>query len=310
METEKIYLNQSRISEVLDCEQQYYWEYEHEALHGIRVKTEKLPLVTGRCYHTGISYYYHHDRDIRGAIDAAVAEFKQVTEKVRPMGDENKLWEQDALTLAVLLQGYHARWQHEPLTVLAPECTGSVLVGTITVQGKSIEVYFVFRTDALCSEYKTICLLEHKTKGRTPSANEIAATHNALQPTSYCYGTSKLTGMKVQGVKYRFAIKKPDYEVRRMHTEAFTSRTDKDLARFEEETLWVASKIMQRRLDGQWLHSWNHCYRYSECPYRRLCLYHGEEAMFSLYEPRKHDYVDEATEKGGLIGTKLHSRIV
>lgn len=301
-----LYLNQSRISEVLDCEKKYYWGYEYNKDlkegegKGIRTRSEKLPLVTGRCYHTGIAHYYHHDRDIEGAIEAAKKEFNAIADKAQPVGDEIKLWNQDLMTLAVLLQGYHSRWKQEPLTVLAPEFTGQVKVGEVTVHGKVTVVWLVFRTDALVKEYNSVILLEHKTKGRTPSANEIAAINSALQPTAYCYSASKSTKMRVEGVKFRFAIKKPDYEVRRMHTEAFTSRTTADLKRFEEQTLWVAERIIERRSDGKWLNNWGHCFRYSECPYRRLCLYHGESSMFGMYAPRAADYVDTAPE-GGLM---------
>lgn len=286
---ESVYLNQSRLGSFLSCEELYHLQYEYQG--GLTPKATELALSTGSAYHAGTSHYYHHNRD----IDGAVAEAQKLHDEKRAegniMGPESPLWDNDRAIVELLLRAYHQKYHREALQVMMPEASGCVRLG-------NSPHFLVFRTDAVYQEYNHIGLLEFKTKGRTPSGLEITRIHSDLQPTAYCYGVSKATGLNVEGVKFRYAIKKPEYELNRLQLEEFTARTPRDLARFEEEAIWVCDRILDNRKTGRWIHNWNQCTTFGECRMRRSCLHHRDPAVISLYNARRRDYVDEAIEGG------------
>lgn len=284
---ESVYLNQSRLRSFLECEELYHLQYEYQG--GLTPKATELALSTGTAYHSGVSFYYHHGRDLEGAVAEAQKVHDEKRASASLLGGEIPLWENDRAILELLVRTYHQRYRNEALQVLMPEAEGCVRLG------KSPH-FLVFKTDAVYQEYNHIGLLEYKTKGRTPSGLEITRIHTDIQPTAYTYGVRKSTGLRVEGVKFRFAIKKPEYELSRLHLEEFTSRTDKDLQRFEDEAIWVAERILENRKSGRWLHNWGQCTTFGECRMRRSCLHHRDPAVISLYNPRQKDYVDAATE--------------
>jgi len=293
---ESVYLNQSRISSFLSCEELYHLQYEFQG--GLTPKATELALSTGSAYHAGTSHYYHHNRDVDGAVREAQKLHDERRSEGRIMAAESPLWDNDRMVVELLLRTYHQRYHNEPLQVLMPEASGQVRLG------KSPH-FLVFRTDAVFQEYGHIGLLEFKTKGRTPSGLEITRIHSDIQPTAYIYGVSKSTGLNVEIVKFRFAIKKPEYELKRLHLEEATSRTKKDLQRFEDETIWICERILENRKSGRWIHNWNQCTTFGECRMRRACLHHRDDAVISLFNARKFDYVDEAKEKapGGILNS-------
>lgn len=306
---ESVYLNQSRIGDFLRCEELYHlnWEFkapltgdQPEEGAGLTSKSVRLPLVTGSAYHTGVSHYYHHNRDLDGAIQVAMEAHDVARADASLMNDEIPLWDKDKQIVAFLLASYHAKYKGEALQVLMPEASGIVRLG-------SSPHFLVFRTDAVFNEYKTLGLLEYKTKGRTPSGLEIATIHTNLQPTAYLYGVKKATGLGVSIVKYRWAIKKPEYELSRVQIGEDTHRTDADLKRFEEEAIDVAERILARRKDGKWLHNWNQCTVFGECDKRLVCIHHRASAVLTRYKSRTPDYVDEARASSNQ-GEALHEQ--
>lgn len=290
IEGESVYLNQSRLSDFLKCEEFYHLNWEHGG-HGLKPKQLNINLEAGSSYHDGIAFYYHHDRDIDGAVKACEDRFDQATAIARPIGDEQRLWAEMRITLAIMVRNYHAKYKDEALAVVAPEVKGAVRLG------KSPH-YLVFRTDAVFQRYGTIGLLEYKTKGRTPSSLEVARIHSDIQPTAYTYGVRAQTGMVVEGVEFRWAIKKANYDVSRMHLCEWTARTKRDLQRFEDEAVAICERILERRKSGTYVHNWNQCTVFGECAMRRVCLHHRDPATLALYDPRGDDYVVEA-QKGG-----------
>jgi hypothetical protein len=285
---ESVYLNQSRLRDFLACEEYYHLGYEYQG--GLTPKATELALSTGSAYHEGVSHYYHHDRDTDGGVEVAKTYHNDKRTSASLMPDERPLWDTDLVILELLLRSYDRKYHNEPLQVLMPEATGTVRLG-------NSPHYLVFRTDAVYQEYGTIGLLEYKTKKRTPSSLEIARIHSDIQPTAYIYGVRAATGLQVQGVKFRWAIKNPKLELNAIQLEEFTSRTKLDLKRFEDEAIHVCDRILENRKSGMWLHNWNQCTTFGECRMRRSCLHHRDPAVISLFTPRKRDYVDEAGGK-------------
>src|SRR5438046_2152759 len=155
----------------------YFEEYERNGT-GIRTKEERLPIATGSAYHDGIAAYYHNNKNVEIAIEAALETMRARTEKANPFPQERELWQNDALIVAKLIAAYHQRYANDSITVLMPEAKGVVRLG-------NSPHHLVFRTDAIYQQYSQMGLLEYKTKGRTPSALEIAKIHLDIQPTAY-----------------------------------------------------------------------------------------------------------------------------
>lgn len=281
-----IVLNQSRIKTFTSCEELYHLEYEFNGT-GLTPKSKELALTTGSAYHSAIAHYYHHGRDVVGALKAAETLFDNIMSTARLMGEERELWERDKKVIEIMVRNYHLRYHKEALEILAPEVSGLVELGN---SGHRLAI----RADALFREYNRVGIMEYKTKGRTPSGLEVARIHTEIQPTAYLYAVSKLSGMTCEMVKYRWAIKKPEYEITRMHLEEITTRTARDLQRFEDEAIEVANRIVDRRKTGKWLHNWGQCTTFGECRMRRICLHHQDPSVISLFDLRKPDYVNEA----------------
>lgn len=295
-----IVLNQSRIQNFLACEEFYQLNYEFAGT-GLVQKSKELPLTTGSAYHSAIAHYYQHSRDVEGAIKVSADYFATAMSEARLMGEERELWNRDKAIVEIMVRNYHLKYHREALEILAPEVTGLVQLGNSPHR-------LAIRADGLYREYARIGIMEYKTKGRTPSGLEVARIHTDIQPTAYLYAVGKLTGMHVEMVKYRWAIKKPEYEITRMHLEEITTRTARDMKRFEDEAIEVADRIVARRLDGKWLHNWGQCTTFGECRMRRLCLHHKEASVVSLYGARKPDYVNEA-ETGAVGNAELSDRM-
>jgi hypothetical protein len=283
-----VFINQSRLTDFLNCQELYQLRYEHDGT-GLATKGRELSLSVGQAYHKGIAAYYHKGRDVEQGVIAARDCFDVEQSAARLMADESQQWQDSQQLLEVMVRRYDKKWANEALTILATEVSGQVQLG-------SSPHHLIFRTDVLCQELGSIKLIDHKTKGRTPGANEIAKIHSDIQPSAYCYAVRKKIGARVEGMKIRFQIKRADYPMDRALFEEFTARSDRDLARFEEEAIWACDRILELRKSGKWLHNWSHCLTYGECRMRRICLHHREPSVISMFEKREADYVNAAEE--------------
>lgn len=295
-----LYVNQSRLSDFMSCEVLYELNWEHKG-HGMALKSRTLNLDTGTAYHAGAAEYYRSGKNVVKAIEVANATFKEFYDLANPIGEERNEWEENQLLLAIMLSSYHRRYEREPFDVIAPEVEGVARLG-------DSKHHLVFRTDAIAQQYGSIGLLDHKTKGRTPSALEIAKIHLGVQPSAYIYGTRRTTGLPVSGMWVRYAIKNAKLDPNKMHIEAWTGRGEKEIARFERQAIIICDRILELRRSGNWVHNWNNCTTFGECHMRRFCLHNFDPAVEGLYAPREPDYVTTASQVGLTEGTTQVSK--
>jgi hypothetical protein len=279
-------INQSRLSNFMSCEVLYEQTWEYGGT-GLSPKQMRLALSFGSSYHDGVAEYYRNGRDVGAAISVALKKLVEERERARLMAGEISVWDEAVNTLAIMLNNYHVKFHDETINVLAPEVKGVARLGSSPHR-------LVFRTDALFEQYNRISILESKTKNRTPGGGEITKIHLDLQPTAYVYGVRRETGLDVTDVRYRWAIKKPEYDVSRMFVEEVTSRTARDLDRFEQQAIWICDRILDNRKTGKWIMNFGQCTIYGECDMIRLCRHHRDSSVVALYNQRKPDYVHES----------------
>lgn len=167
------------------------------------------------------------------------------------------------------------------------------------------------RADALVMWKGFLWLLEHKTTSILGEQfwNEWLLN---IQPTGYLWGVGRALGMTPKGFVINAIYRPSENQVRsyndrrkygpdksavdyiKFERQAFT-RTDEDLANFEEEIRDTCNEWEARILSGKWGKSnvQGACMLYNRlCDFHPVCLSHGSPESLDAFTQRAEDYVD------------------
>lgn len=171
---------------------------------------------------------------------------------------------------------------------------GNEIKGRVPV-GENTGCFLVFKTDKIVNYQNQLWLIDHKTMGKNDD-REFEKYEMDFQISAYTYGVSKVLGTRVAGVIIDGLIKTKVPQFRR----EIYLRSDEELAEWEEEFVEITTEIaarLQRVAAGE---NWKtvfyknpkHCFRYSRCPMRVLCL-RDTPVMRLQFKRRAADYMDD-----------------
>src|SRR6185312_4055469 len=174
------------------CRRLHFFKY----ILGYRATERAHALDFGTLVHKGLEIYWSTGGDIDAAIAAMTAEH----------ANSELMNGYDLIRAEVMMQGYHARWGSEPITVVAVEHEFRV---PIRHDGNEHHVELVGKFDALCEIDGRVYVPEHKTKSdKVDSVSYFEALRADMQVSNYLIAAEEL-GHRAGGALYDVLVK-PD----------------------------------------------------------------------------------------------------
>lgn len=297
-------MNQSRLQQYNDCPRRFYWKY----IEDLDLGKPALKLELGSGVHEGLAHL-GAGSSMEVAIQAAIDRFRLELPDEALLEDERKEISDAEETIRRILPAYVDHWRRTPWTPLGQEIGGKVLVGTISVNGRTWKCYIQFRLDKLVNWNKQIWLVDHKTAAKL-DLRDVAKYAMDVQMTAYSYAATKLLeaqgapgGLypRIQGVIVDMLVKT---KVPQFHREPFF-RTDEDLVEFQYDWLgWMETIIRQKlradEFEAQGLpgklafpKNTKNCYLFGNCPFLAICPA-GKDTpeTRAVFVRRRRDYAD------------------
>jgi len=315
-----LFLNLSRAQTFLDCRRKVY-NWSELRLLPLR---EADALIDGGAYHKGAAAFIATG-DLNHALSVAEQEQRVRNEGQIVLPEEQALVEKSVAFVQRAITAFAEYYQSAGFRVLMPEVKFCIPMPNTAhhcwfahrllhpetpyqecfqtyganTKCQNLPHYFIGRADGVVSWKDLIWLLEQKTSSIT---GQIFFDRFVLdwQPTGYLYGLNKALGVKAHGF-ILLVIKKPtknakDQETIYIEPEPFT-RTDADLARFEQNFVQIANDYEQAAVNNTWYMNTHACTNWNRrCYYWDQCK-RNNEPVEGEFRTRDNDYVDEEFRK-------------
>lgn len=254
-------LDYTSISDFLTCRKRFYWRHRRNLVQ----KVVSTALTCGTAWHKAMDSYWTGKGD---AEDVFVEAYKGV-----------EVAEGDKRTLdrvVKVLADYMKRYPLGMFEIVASEISHSRSIDGVTYCGRMDK-------GILWNGAKYV--MEHKTTSQLGFSffQQFAINH---QVDGYIWlGKDKFgecAGVLIDAV----LIAKTKFNCMR----DIATRTEEDLKAFEAELVDIAANIRYADDNHSFPSNKSMCQYYGECPYRDLCLYHGDERVIeSRYKVSKWD---------------------
>ncbi len=172
------------------CQRLHWYKY----ILGYRAVERAHPLDFGTLVHVGLENWWLTAGDLAKALEAMTAKHAGTA----------ALNEYDLIRAGVMLEGYHARWIDEPITVLSVEHEFRV---PIRLNGAEHHVELVGKFDALCVIDGRVFVPEHKSKSdKVDTVSYFEALRSDMQVSNYLIASEEL-GYAAGGALYDVLVK-------------------------------------------------------------------------------------------------------
>jgi PD-(D/E)XK nuclease superfamily len=172
------------------CQRLHWFQY----ILGYRPVERAHALDFGTLVHVGLEAWWAS----AGDLDKALRVLAEAHSKA------DGLSEYDLARASVMLEGYHARWAEEPITVLSVEHEFRV---PIRLDGNEHHIELVGKFDAICEIGGRVYIPEHKSKSEKVDALAyFEALRSDMQVSNYLIAASEL-GHRPGGALYDVLVK-------------------------------------------------------------------------------------------------------
>jgi hypothetical protein len=172
------------------CQRLHWFQYDL----GYRAIERAHALDFGTLVHVGLETWWATAGDLSQALSSML----------HAHGATESLGQYDAARAGVMLEGYHARWAEEPITVLSVEHEFRV---PIRWDGREHHVDLVGKFDAICEIDGRVYIPEHKSKSeKVDAVAYFEALRSDMQVSNYLIAAAEL-GHAPGGALYDVLVK-------------------------------------------------------------------------------------------------------